>query len=91
MIILGYVCLFSSSIDRGVVNTKTEKKMKCRSCNAEIIWVTMESGKKLPVDKDSIKKRLVISDDEKFGAMRKVGVAHFETCPNASQHRKRGK
>ena len=65
--------------------------MKCRSCNAEIIWVTMESGKKVPVDKDSIKKRLVISDNEKLGAVRKVGVAHFETCPNADQHRKRGK
>ena len=65
--------------------------MRCKSCNAEIIWITMESGKKMPIDKDSVVKRIVINDGETKGAIRKTGTSHFETCPYANTHRKERK
>ena len=60
---------------------------KCKSCGKEILWVTMETGSKMPIDCDSIKKGLVLSGDYKQGAIRNVGVSHFQTCPNANKHR----
>ena len=62
----------------------------CRSCGAEIFWVEMvDTGKRMPIDSHPIERRVVLSQDGKRGAVRSVGVSHFETCPHAGQHRKR--
>ncbi len=59
---------------------------QCRSCGADIYWVTMMTGKKMPIDRAS-ERRIV---DTGYGW--KVDIAyrsHFETCPKADQHRRR--
>lgn len=61
---------------------------KCKSCGAEVVWVEMESGKKMPIDADSVRKAVVINATWTKGAVRDVAVSHFETCPNAEGHRK---
>ena len=62
----------------------------CRSCGAPIIWVRMETGRRMPVDADSLTTVLVVSGDRTKGAMRTAGTSHFSTCPQADEHR-RGK
>lgn len=64
---------------------------KCRSCGADIVWVEMrETGKKMPIDSNSIKKMVVLNNSRTMGAILDAGVSHFSTCPNANKHRKRG-
>lgn len=61
----------------------------CRSCGAAIVWVRMEpSGKRMPVDVDSLGQRVVLDGSQTRGAMRLTGVSHFATCPHAAQHRR---
>lgn len=78
---------------------------KCRSCGAEVVFVTMQSGAKMPCDATLIRccedKNAKTSFVTPNGiVMRGVeapdGVAdfwgyrsHFETCPQADQFRKR--
>lgn len=59
----------------------------CSSCGAEILWVTMPSGKSMPVDIIPTMV-VVLSSDNKRGTMRRGHISHFATCPNAGQHRK---
>lgn len=58
---------------------------ECRSCGSPIYWVTMASGKRMPVDRGG-QKRVVEVD----GVWRVVTAykSHFESCPNASAHRR---
>ena len=78
---------------------------RCRSCNAEIIWIKMASGKNMPVDpylrtviKGEGSETLVTEDGHiihgrfasyEEGANASGYISHFSTCPNANQHRKR--
>ena len=64
---------------------------KCRSCDAAIVWMITRNGKNIPVDVDSVDEcDLEWGDDDKPGFERAAGhVAHFETCPNAANHRRR--
>lgn len=55
---------------------------KCTSCQAEIEWVKMASGKSMPCDPKLI---TVITEG---GLTIQGRVSHFSTCPNANQHRK---
>ena len=60
----------------------------CRSCGAEIIWVKMESGKAMPLDK----KEIVLFRPVREGIAPiqvKGHQSHFATCPNADKHRKK--
>ena len=57
--------------------------VRCRSCNARIIWFKTEAGKNMPVDADTVE-----AEDDALDLPRHV--SHFATCPNANQHRKRG-
>ena len=59
----------------------------CKSCGAEIKFVTMESSKSMPVDIKPIKKIVSFTDGH---AVVDCWTSHFETCPNAQQHRKEG-
>lgn len=61
---------------------------KCRSCNAEIIWIETKSGKMMPCDPTPL------ADGE--GVLGKVVddgsgtlyISHFATCPEADSWRK---
>ena len=56
--------------------------VRCRSCNAKIIWFKTAAGKNMPVDSDTVE-----ADDDELDLARHV--SHFATCPNAAQHRRR--
>jgi hypothetical protein len=55
--------------------------VRCRSCDARIIFLTTGAGKKMPTDADTVE-----ADDEDFDGSRHT--SHFATCPNAAQHRR---
>lgn len=55
----------------------------CRSCQAPIVWMTTRNGKNIPVDPDDVDP-----EDEVFDVRKHT--AHFSSCPNADQHRRRG-
>ena len=98
---------------RGVEDVAPYKEVKkpnvckCRSCGAEIVWVTMQSGAKMPCDATLIRCREDKSAKTSFvtpngivmwGVEAPDGVAdfwgyrsHFETCPQAEKFRRRGK
>lgn len=72
-----------------------ERTSRCRSCNAEIIWAVTATGKRMPVDAAPsangnihLEGTTAIVLDEPVDGAR---TSHFATCPNADQHRKRGK
>lgn len=73
----------------------------CRSCNAEIIWTVTRNGKRMPVDFEPTPTGDFVLDKESDGSFtsnryshfvhdesRPRRKSHFETCPNAKQHRK---
>lgn len=88
-------------------SAKIANVCKCRSCGAEIVWVTMQSGRKMPCDATLIRCREDKSAKTSFvtpngivmrGVEAPDGVAdfwgyrsHFETCPQAEKFRRRGK
>jgi hypothetical protein len=64
---------------------------KCRTCQAEIIWITMEeSGKAHPVNPKPVQMVLATGEDDRTKRGRVVSVyeSHFATCPQADEHRK---
>ena len=54
---------------------------RCKSCQAEIIWIRTERGHLMPVNAETVGP-----DDKVF----KPGahISHFATCPNADKHRR---
>jgi len=62
---------------------------RCRSCEAEIFWVTMDgTGKKMPIDAHPNPMVLVVSPDRTRARFVESWTSHFITCPNADMHRK---
>lgn len=76
---------------------------KCRSCGAEIRWVTMPGGKQMPVDvaphpegniaihSDGLRAAvLTVSELNDLGTLanERLYRSHFASCPNAASHRK---
>lgn len=58
------------------------KITRCKTCNAEIIFLKTTSGKFIPIDyNDNIRL-----DAEYYDS--KLHVSHFATCKQASEHRK---
>lgn len=60
----------------------------CKTCGTPIVWVVMDTGKRMPVDATTIEKRVVLDGKRERGAIRETGLSHFATCPQAAQHRK---
>lgn len=56
---------------------------RCKSCDAEIVWLKTKTGKNIPVDIETCD----LDTDELFN--RETMKCHFETCVNADQHRTR--
>lgn len=65
-----------------------EKISECKSCGAEIRWLKTKAGKNIPVDlpdpEDLKRDEILAADLYEKATM----TCHFETCPNADQHRK---
>jgi len=69
---------------------------KCRSCGADIFFVTMESGRSMPLDAEPCDDGNVIVDNSGRGHVMDGGhwtprfKSHFATCPEAKRWRKKG-
>jgi hypothetical protein len=76
----------------------------CRSCGAEISWAETINGKRIPLDRrtrsdgnlvrageDSDGTLVVrtLRQDEDPGPLTLRWVAHFATCPDRKEHRRR--
>lgn len=70
----------------------------CESCSAEIRWVTLESGRPMPLDPAphpngnvivGVGGRYRVLDGSQLPAEVAAWRSHFATCPHASRHRKR--
>ena len=62
----------------------------CRSCDAPIVWMVTKRNKNIPVDLDSVTNDDDLAEAESGGkVLFEYGqhVCHFETCPNAKEHR----
>jgi hypothetical protein len=77
----------------------------CKSCSAPVIWATTTRGKAMPVDPDPVVEgnlvlearfgdapplARVLGVAKQFGR-KDLRVAHFVTCPQAGQWRRRGR
>lgn len=60
---------------------------KCRSCNADIVWMWTANDKKMPVNADSIAD----TDDHLTEYDRLRHMTHYATCPQAKSWTKKGK
>lgn len=59
-----------------------EKRIvRCRSCRARIIFLPTASGKKMPVDADTVDAEDEVYEHGKH-------VSHFSSCSNADEYRK---
>lgn len=62
---------------------------ECKTCGAEIFWVTMDqTGKKMPIDMHPGKMVLIVSPDKTRARFIESWTSHFVTCPQADIHRK---
>lgn len=74
----------------------------CASCKSPIFWAQLPSGKSMPVDAEPVPDGNVLLFHTSKGSIRaqvlRRGEAaptgqprrtsHFQTCPNANQHRR---
>lgn len=73
---------FDNYDDLDANEIRHEQRMRnCRSCGARIIWFGTRSGKRMPVDADTVE-----AADRELDLTRHK--SHFSTCPNADQHRR---
>lgn len=75
---------------------------RCGSCGEAIIWATTDTGRHMPIDAvpvdtgniavhrghDGELRARVLKHGDTVAEWEKRGTTHFETCPNADQHRK---
>lgn len=55
---------------------------RCRSCGAGVIWITTQSGAKMPISAKTVKT-------DALGVRR--GMTHFADCPNAKRWSGKGR
>jgi hypothetical protein len=55
----------------------------CKTCTLPIVWLKTKQGHNMPVDADTAKPGDVLFDGTRH-------TSHFATCPQASEHRRRG-
>jgi hypothetical protein len=77
---------------------------RCRTCGAEIRWVSTHAGRRMPIDAWPSKAgnvQLIADDGSVVAEVLRAGraveararglelfVAHFATCPDAENHRR---
>lgn len=74
---------------------------KCRSCGKTIWWLTTTAGNTMPVDPEEVPDGNIVLVDGKAHTLRgdlfeekhegPRYKSHFATCPQAAQHRRKGK
>jgi len=74
---------------------------RCSSCDAPIIWAVTDAGKRMPLDAEPAPDGNVVltrvggqaraRKGSEFGPNMPRHKSHFATCPNANQHRGKGK
>ena len=69
------------SFDDDTNEAHERRIVRCRGCNAKIIWFKTEAGKNMPVDADTVE-----ADDDELDLDRHI--SHFSTCPKANQFRR---
>ncbi len=63
---------------------------RCKTCQAEIVWMLTSAGKRVPLDPPE--KRYVenlTSTHRGQVEVQDTWLSHFATCPQADQHRKK--
>lgn len=71
----------------------------CRSCHAEVVWVVLTTGRRMPLDPAPVERGTVVLDrPDNLGRVVPASAEvpegtprfapHFATCPNASAHRR---
>jgi len=66
---------------------------RCRSCNAEIMWIEI-NGKRIPLNVKQVvgyQTADPLFSSERMRAVAMVYTSHFTTCPQATQWSKKGK
>ena len=58
---------------------------ECKSCHAEIMWVEMKSGKKMPLD---AKPFSAVQVKEGIGEVVQVYMPHWGSCKGATEFRR---
>lgn len=80
----------------------TLQRATCRSCPTDIAWAVTTAGKRIPLDVEPLEAgNIEVRPDGHGGYIARVLRAgdhasvgadlfrtHFETCPNADQHRR---
>ena len=56
---------------------------QCKSCAAEIIFIKMVGGKRMPCNAELT--TVIVADD---GTLARGHIPHWATCPQADEHRK---
>jgi len=59
----------------------------CRSCGAKIMWVETKKGKNMPIDHNENLESLWAERTKPMFDAESM-TSHFDTCPNASDHRR---
>lgn len=77
----------------------------CRSCKAPVRWAVTDSGTAIPLDAEPVDggnirlagarvpggtpRAVIVPDARRAEFAGELYVAHFATCPDAGQHRRR--
>ena len=68
----------------------TKGRGSCRSCGADITWLELVSGKRMPFDGEPAYVRTVQVGGRLVGEIDStVSLSHFATCPQAKDWRKK--
>lgn len=72
---------------------------RCRSCRKPVLWAITQKGARIPVDPEPVPNGNIELRDDGNGEIRSTTVkpdpsvrkyvAHFATCPNANNHRRK--
>ena len=65
---------------------------KCRGCGAEIDFLRMKTGGKMPVERKPVKGVVAVWDNDKVrfrNEMLEVYLPHWASCPKADKFRKK--
>jgi len=63
---------------------------QCKSCNAHVLWVETESGKRMPLNFEPERRFVIEAGDGMKAKQRNTYTSHFATCPHAGRWRKEG-
>jgi hypothetical protein len=62
--------------------THRGERGSCRDCNAPILWVETENGKRMPLDADPERRFVIDAGTSPMRARtRNTYVCHLATCP----------